>query len=388
MNPRDPSGASNANGPSGMVKVLALILLLVSAALIWVVARQPSAEPEQIVETQAPAYLRPITPRGDLAADEQATIDLFAEVSPAVVQVTSLEVRRTRQSNQLSEIPQGTGSGFVWDDQGHIVTNYHVIENRPAAYITLANGNRLKAIAVGRAPDKDLAVLRIAESDRAQIHQILVGSSTDLMVGQKVFAIGNPFGLEQTLTTGIISGLGREMPSLTGRPIQDVIQTDAAINRGNSGGPLLDSSGRLIGINTMIYSPSGTSAGIGFAVPVDTINRIVPQLIRHGKVVKPGLGIIIANEQIATRVGINGVIVRAVPPGTAANKAGIRGFSQDEFGRQIIGDVIVGVNDSPITSPRDLYIILDDKKVGDSIKVTIQRGKETIPVKLELQAVN
>ncbi len=364
---------SPSPGPSTSTKLLALVLCVVSAALVWAVTSKRKATEPQPVLTPS-ATTRPIVARGDLANDEQATIDLFAEVSASVVQVA---------------VPQGTGSGFVWDDKGHIVTNYHVIKNQPVASITLSDGNFRKAIPVGVAPDKDLAVLRVQETEGSQLSPLLLGESANLMVGQKAFAIGNPFGLDQTLTTGIISGLGREVKSLTGRPIRDCIQTDAAINAGNSGGPLLDSAGRVIGINTQIYSPTGTSAGIGFAVPVDTINRIVPQLIRHGKVVKPGLGVILANEQLAQRVGIRGVVVRAVPKGTAADRAGIRGFAVADFGRrQMLGDVIVGVDGTPIANPRDLYLVLDEKQVGDTISVSIARAGKKQVVQVTLQALN
>ncbi|HTS03462.1 MAG TPA: trypsin-like peptidase domain-containing protein, partial [Thermoanaerobaculia bacterium] len=213
----------------------------------------------------AAAAPRPVTARGDLASDEKATIELFQRCSPSVVYITTL-ARRPVNFFEMTEVAQGTGSGFVWDRQGHIVTNFHVIENSDSLVVTLADQSNWKATLVGAEPDKDLAVLRIGAPE-AKLPPILVGTSHDLKVGQKVFAIGNPFGLDETLTTGIVSALGRTIESVTGRKIQDVVQTDAAINPGNSGGPLLDSAGRLIGVNTQIASPSGASAGIGFAVP-------------------------------------------------------------------------------------------------------------------------
>ncbi|MCZ6452167.1 MAG: trypsin-like peptidase domain-containing protein, partial [Deltaproteobacteria bacterium] len=222
---------------------------------------------------------REITPRGKLSVEESLTIALFRKASPSVVNITTLTVRRDVFTLNLLEIPEGTGSGFVWDNAGHIVTNYHVIQNADVAQVTLADQSTLKARRIGVAPDKDLAVLQI-DVAKSRLRPIPIGSSNNLRVGQKVYAIGNPFGLDQTLTTGVISALGREIESVTRRPIRGVIQTDAAINPGNSGGPLLDSAGRLIGVNTQIFSPSGASVGIGFAIPVDTVNRVVPQLIR------------------------------------------------------------------------------------------------------------
>ncbi len=249
---------------------------------------------------------RPVTARGDLAEDEKSTISLFRNVSPAVVYITTASVRRDRFSFNLMEIPRGTGSGFIYDKQGHVVTNYHVIQNADTANVTLADQSTWPAQLVGVEPDQDLAVLKV-DIPSARLQPILIGTSDDLQVGQKVFAIGNPFGFDQTLTTGVISGLGREVTSVTERKITGVVQTDAAINPGNSGGPLLDSAARLVGVNTAIYSPSGAYAGIGFAVPVDTVNRIVPQLIQHGRVARPVLGII-PDDRVTRRLGIDGVL--------------------------------------------------------------------------------
>ncbi len=229
------------------------------------------------------AAARAVTARGELFTDEKSTISLFKQASPSVVHITAITVQRDFFSLNLYQIPEGTGSGFVWDTNGNIITNFHVIQNADAAQVTLADQSAWKARRVGAAPDKDLAVLRI-DAPANRLKAIPLGTSKDLQVGQRVFAIGNPFGLDQSLTTGVISALGREIESVTRRPIQGVIQTDAAINPGNSGGPLLDSAGRLIGVNTAIYSPSGGSAGIGFAIPADTVNRIVPELIRYGKI--------------------------------------------------------------------------------------------------------
>jgi S1-C subfamily serine protease len=271
----------------------------------------------------------------------------------------------------LFESPQGTGSGFVWDQEGHIITNFHVIQEASGAKVTLADNSDWEAQLVGVAPDQDLAVLSI-KAPAERLHPIPVGTSANLQVGQKVFAIGNPFGLDQTLTTGIISALGREIQARTGRDITGVIQTDAAINPGNSGGPLLDSASRLIGVNTAIFSPSGSSAGIGFAVPVDTVNRVVPQLLRHGRVIRPGLGVRIADDATVTRLGLAGVLIFDVTEGSAAARAGLRGTRRDDQGRLILGDVIVAIDDNAVTSIHDLMTVLDTYKVGDQVTVAVQ----------------
>lgn len=332
------------------------------------------------------AVPRAITPRGNLAADEQTTIDLFRQASPSVVYITSLALKRDYFSLNLFEIPQGTGSGFVWDQDGHIITNYHVIQGASGARVTLADQSVWDAQLVGEAPDQDLAVLYIP-AQAGRLKPIALGMSADLVVGQKVFAIGNPFGLDQTLTTGIISALGREINAVTGRTISGVIQTDAAINPGNSGGPLLDSAGRVIGINTAIYSPSGSSAGIGFAVPVDTVNRVVPQLIRHGRVIHPGLGVRIANDATARRLGLPGALIIQVNKGGAAAAAGLRGTRRDTRGGLILGDVIVGIENDAVESLDDLMNALDKHEVGDTVSVTIVRNDTRLTQSVTLQAL-
>jgi S1-C subfamily serine protease len=327
---------------------------------------------------------RAVTPRGDLAADEKVTIELFRHASPSVVYITSLALKRDIFSLNLFEIPQGTGSGFIWNQDGHIITNFHVIQGASGARVTLADQSVWDAQLVGTAPDHDLAVLYIS-APKSQLKPIAVGTSGDLQVGQKVFAIGNPFGLDQTLTTGIISALGREINAVTGRTISGVIQTDAAINPGNSGGPLLDSAGRLIGVNTAIYSPSGSSAGIGFAVPVDTVNRVVPQLIRHGRVIRPGLGVRIADDATARRFGLQGVLIIQVERGSAAEAAGLQGTKRDAEGRLLLGDVIVGINTDPIASSGDLFNTLEKYTVGTTVTVALLRDGNRITVPVPLQ---
>ena len=329
---------------------------------------------------------RSVAPRGELMAEEKSTITLFKQASPSVVNITSIGIERDMFTLNQYQIPQGTGSGFIWDNTGNVITNFHVIQNADAAQVTLADQSTFKARVVGVSPDKDLAVLRI-DAPTAKLQAIPLGTSRDLQVGQSVFAIGNPFGLDQTLTTGVISALNREIESVTRRPIQGVIQSDAAINPGNSGGPLLDSAGRLIGVNTAIYSPSGASAGIGFAIPADTVNRIVTELIRSGKVTRPGLGVQIADEQIAQRLGVSGVLIVDVAPGSAAAKAGIQPTRRDNAGRVRLGDIITAIDGKKIESPNDLFLALEKYKVGESVNVTVLRNDRTIQLKIALEAV-
>ncbi|KAK9119699.1 hypothetical protein Scep_017792 [Stephania cephalantha] len=326
-----------------------------------------------------------VTPSRKLQQDELATVRLFKENTPSVVYITNLAVRQDAFTLDVLEVPQGSGSGFVWDTDGHIVTNYHVIRGASDLRVTLADQSTFEAIVVGFDQDKDVALLRISAS-KEKLRPIPVGVSADLLVGQKVYAIGNPFGLDHTLTTGVISGLRREISSAaTGRPIQDVIQTDAAINPGNSGGPLLDSSGNLIGINTAIYSPSGASSGVGFSIPVDTVSGIVEQLVKFGKVTRPILGIKFAPDQSVEQLGFSGVLVLDAPANGPAGKAGLQPTKRDSFGRLILGDIITSVNGKKVTNGSDLYRILDQCKVGEKVIVEVIRGeqKEKIPVILE-----
>lgn len=368
--------------PAVNVWLVAALLMVVAALMLRNAGLFPSALHSPRAEPRA------ITARGDLAEDEKATIEIFQSASPSVVHITTTSQAVLRQGARLRalEIPEGTGTGFMWDTKGHIVTNYHVIRNAHAARVTLADNSSWQARLVGYAPDKDLAVLKV-EATAAQLKALPIGASDDLQVGQKVFAIGNPFGLDRTLTTGIISGLGREIESANGRPIENVIQTDAAINPGNSGGPLLDSAGRLIGVNTAIYSPSGTSAGIGFAVPVDIVNQYVPELIRSGKIERVGLGIGILDlpDDVKRQIGLKGgVVVGEVAPDSAAAQAGLKG-SYFEQGRLVLGDVITEVDGRPINRTSDLLKAFDGHKSGDEVTLTIERDEQTITLKAKLQ---
>jgi len=336
------------------------------------------------------AQPRAVTPRGDLAASEQTTVELFRRTAPSVVYITSLALRRDFFGLNAVEIPQGTGSGFIWNSEGYIVTNFHVIQSAQALQVTLADHSTWKARPVGVEADKDLAVLKI-DAPREQLQPIAVGRSADLQVGQTVLAIGNPFGLDQTLTTGVISALGRQIRAVTGRAINDVIQTDAAINPGNSGGPLLDSAGLLIGVNTAIYSPggsTGTYIGIGFAVPVDTVNHIVPQLIRHGRVVRPGLGVTLVPDSLTRRLGIDGALVLEVSRGSGAEQAGLRPSRRDEYGRLFLGDVIVAVDGEGVASNDDLRDLLERRAIGDTVVVRVLREEQVLELHVRLQAVS
>lgn len=325
---------------------------------------------------------RAVTARGDLAQDEQNTIDLFRAVSPSVVYITTIALRRNLFSMNAVEIPQGTGSGFIWDDQGRIVTNYHVISGANKIEVTMADNTTWSAVLVGTAPDKDLAVLQI-NAPKSRLYPINIGESFELQVGQKVFAIGNPFGLDQTITSGIISALGRGIKAVTGRTIRNMIQTDAAINPGNSGGPLLDSAGRLIGVNTAIFSPSGAYAGIGFAVPVDEVNRVVPQLIRNGKLVKPGIGAHLADPRLGQRLGIEGILVLGVEPGGAAHTGGLRPTRQ--FGSEVVlGDIIRGISGNKVSNYDDIRNELEKYSVGDEVVVNIIRDGQEMDLTLQL----
>ena len=326
---------------------------------------------------------RPVVARGDLAADEKATIELFKRVAPSVVHVDNVARKVDWRSLDEFDVRTGSGSGFVWDTSGHIVTNFHVIQKADSFWVTFADNTRLEAKLVGADETKDLAVLKV-DNSAYKLQPIPVGTSFDLEVGQKVFAIGSPFELDQTLTTGIIGGLGREIESLSGRPIQGVVQTDAAINPGNSGGPLLDSAGRLIGVTTAIKSPTGVSAGIGFAVPVDTVQRIVPQLISTGKVKRPGLGIRLLDDRLAARLQLQGAVIEQVVPNSAAQKAGLVGIDRE---KQVVGDIIIAVDGHEVRTQNDLYRSLDLLEVGKTVRITVRRDAKTREVDVTLQAL-
>ncbi|MBM4266060.1 MAG: PDZ domain-containing protein [Deltaproteobacteria bacterium] len=325
----------------------------------------------------------PVAVGSDLDAEEQATVGLFERASPSVVFITSLSARRGALRLDDRAVPQGAGSGLVWDREGHIVTNFHVIRGADRARVTLSDQSTFEARLVGVAPEKDIAVLDI-EAPPESLHPVPLGRSESLLVGQRVHAIGNPFGLDHTLTTGVISALGREIRSPSAMPIRDVIQTDAAINPGNSGGPLLDSRGRLIGVNTAIYSPSGADSGIGFAIPVDTVTWVVDELIQHGSLRRAQLGVHVAAPQVSRRLGVGGVLVLEVTPGSGAARAGLRPTRRDSRGRLELGDRILAVEGARIASSHDLVLALERREEGDTVRVTIARGREQMDVDVTL----
>ncbi len=365
------------------------LLVFASYAVVVLLAAGCNPQPsttrtEPAASTAAPAAaVVPIVARGDLAQDEQSTIELFRRASPSVVFVTNIALRRDAFTFRPFEVPQGAGTGFVWDAQGHIVTNYHVVQGGNAWQVTLDDHTDWEAEVVGTAADKDLAVLRI-DAPAAKLPPVLVGASADLQVGQKVFAIGNPFGLDHTLTTGIISALGREIESVGGLPIRDVIQTDAAINPGNSGGPLLDSAGRLIGVNTAIYSPSGAYAGVGFAIPVDTVRWVVSDLIAYGRLERPTLGVQVAPDAWARELGLRGALVARVVPGSSAERAGVEGIHRNALGRVEIGDTITALDGDAVGSSSDLILLLEQRKKGQRVKLTLERDGRRRQVEAEL----
>lgn len=324
----------------------------------------------------------------ELLPVETKTIEIYRKAVPSTVNVSNIKLARSSFYGEV-EVPQGAGSGFVWDDQGHIITNYHVVQGGNSFVVTFYNDpKQYKAKLVGTAPEKDVAVLKLDEKP-AKLFPIIFGSSKDLLVGQYSFAIGSPFGLDYTLTTGVISALGRKIDGIGGVKINDMIQTDAAINMGNSGGPLLDSAGQLIGMNTVIFSTSGSSAGLGFAVPADTIKNIVPQLISHGKLIRPALGIGIVPDSMKKRIidEDKGIIVSYVDEKGPAYKAGIRGMTQDRFGRTYLGDIILSVDGQDVNGLDDIFQLLEQKKIGDMVVVKFRREGKVLTTKVTLQAL-
>jgi S1-C subfamily serine protease len=356
-----------------MKRVAPLILLsgLLAVVALWgiVSTRRVEAAP------------RPVTARGELSAEERSNIDVFERWKGSVVFITTSNRVVDFWTRNVMSVPRGTGSGFVWDEEGHIVTNVHVIAGAAEATLKLADGRDYPATLVGASPAHDIAVLKISPTGKSLV-PVAIGSSHDLRVGQKVFAIGNPFGLDWSLTTGIVSALDRSLDNDRGGVIRHLIQTDAAINPGNSGGPLLDSAGRLIGVNTAIYSPSGANAGVGFAVPVDTVNRVVPEIIANGHYSPPSLGIEVddmLSRAIANEIGIQGVaVLRGAPPFRGARPAA----------RNVVvpGDVILSIEGKEVLTAAQLAATLDDYKVGDEVRVEVWREGKRVQLTARLEA--
>lgn len=324
----------------------------------------------------------------DLMQVETKTIEIYRKAVPSTVNVSNIKLARNFFYGEV-EVPQGAGSGWVWDDQGHIITNFHVVQGGSRFVITFYNDpKQYTAKLVGTAPDKDIAVLKL-ENKPPKLSPVELGSSKELVVGQYSYAIGSPFGLDYTLTTGVISALGRKIDGIGGVKINDMIQTDAAINMGNSGGPLLDSSARIIGMNTVIFSTSGSSAGLGFAVPVDTVKMIVPQLIKHGKVIRPGLGIGIVPDSMKLRLlgDEKGLVISYIDEKGSAARAGLKGLTQDQFGRLYLGDVILEVNGTEVNNLDDIYQVLEKHRIGDNVEVKYRRDGKVKTTKIKLQAL-
>jgi S1-C subfamily serine protease len=358
-----------------MISILRRLLPAVLAALTFSAAA-----------AERPGAPRPVAPRGEFTAEEKAVIGLFERARDSVVFITTREQVRDFWTRNVFSVPRGTGSGFIWDEAGHVVTNFHVIQGASEATVKLADGSDHRASLVGVSPAHDLAVLKISPGRRLP-PALPLGTSHDLRVGQSVYAIGNPFGLDWTLTKGIISALDRSLDGGTGLTIEHLIQTDAAINPGNSGGPLLDSAGRLIGINTAIYSPSGASAGIGFAVPVDTVNRVVPQIIRHGKYSRPAMGIELdeaVNRRLTAALDVKGVVILRVKPGSPAAAAGLKGVTLTRGG-VVPGDIITAVDGKAVDSVGKFAARLDEYKAGDRIRLTLLRQGKISEVTVTLQ---
>lgn len=310
-----------------------------------------------------------------LIEDERNTISIYESVASATVFVEQTQVVRDPFSRRALEVDAGTGTGFIWDREGHIVTNFHVIDGARSLRVKLANQETYDAVVVGGERRRDVAVLKIDAPSEVLVSVTLPPADTPLIVGQKALAIGNPFGLDHTLTVGVISALDREVQGYGGVTIPGMIQTDASINPGNSGGPLLDSSGRLIGMNTQIFSSSGASAGIGFAVPASLIRRLVPQIIEHGRVVQAGMGVTIVPDAFARRLGVRGVILDEIRADSPAASAGMQGMRYSSSGQPMdLGDVVVAIGDAKVVDYDDLYNALDRYQPGDVVAVTLERG--------------
>jgi S1-C subfamily serine protease len=337
--------------------------------------RYPSLLFQALVQALVLALALPVAAQPEYLSfqteDEANSIEIYQKASPAVVHVTNTALRRSFFSRNIQEIPRGAGSGFVWDKNGLIVTNYHVIHGANRILIELHDRSEWEAQVIGVAPEKDLAVLRI-EAPEDLLYPLPIGDSSELEVGRKVLAIGNPFGLDTTLTTGVVSAVGREIDSANDRKIRNVIQTDAAINPGNSGGPLLNSLGQLVGVNTAIYSPSGGSAGIGFAIPVNTVREVIPQLISYGRLLRPVIGAEFASDSWLRRYRIDGLAVVRVFPGMPAASAGMTGAYRNNRGEIVLGDIVTAIDGKTIRTNDDYLTLIEKKKAGDEVLLTTQ----------------
>ena len=363
------------------IKLSKLPLIFVIMVLVFLTIPFLSGEKSLAIEK----FKENPVAKNQLLETEINTIQVFKKTSPMVVFVHNLTYVSDFFAMNVTEVQRGTGSGFIWDNKGHIVTNYHVVQGADKIAISMSDGKNYPAKVIGIEPRKDIAVLKVKKSFNfgKTINQLLTDSST-IEVGQKTIAIGNPFGLDHTLTTGIVSALGRSVPSIGGVTIRDMIQTDAAINPGNSGGPLLDSRGFLIGMNTAIYSKSGSSAGIGFAVPANTINRVTTQLINHGKVIQPVIGFSRMDDSVSQYLGIEGVIIGEIFPKSPAAMAKLKGTRRDRYGKIKLGDILIGLNKDGIKNYDDLYNVIEKYKIGDTVTLHYLRNGKKMSAQIKL----
>lgn len=377
------------NAKNFLLSFLIVVAAFAAGRYAFPTSIAPAAAPYEttVATSETPVVNRAESPdAGSITAEEALaytpaelhTIRLFENAQPSVCFITTKTQRRDFWTSNVTEVPAGSGSAFVWDDEGHIITNYHVIRDASRAIVTLADGEEYDAELVGVAREKDLAVLKI-DAPRKALSPIPVGTSSDIRVGQAVYAIGNPFGLDQTLTTGIVSALDREIKSQANVPIRGVIQSDAAINPGNSGGPLLDSRGLLIGVNTAIYSPSGASAGIGFSIPVDVVRYVVPDLIRYGEVRRASLGL-----QFYSRWRGPGLVIDSTTPNGPAALGGVRGLSPDGRGNRVLGDVLIGINGKKVETTTDVFLTLEELEPGQQVRLNLLRDEREVEVRVTL----
>jgi S1-C subfamily serine protease len=359
------------------MRIFGATLVVITIAIGIYVSATNEENPTAIANVEAtPAFL---------TNDEQNNISVFKSASPSVVFVTNTQLRRQRFSLNVMEIPRGNGTGFIWDESGLIVTNFHVVQGANKITIELQSNTSYQASVVGSAPEKDIALLKI-DAPNEDLQPLPLGDSESLAVGRKVLAIGNPFALDTTLTVGVVSALGREIKSITNRTIKNVIQTDAAINPGNSGGPLLNSNGQLVGVNTAIYSPTGASAGIGFAIPVNAVKLIIPQLIEHGKLIRPVLGIETLTDYWTRRLRVKGIAILSVREGLPADKAGMIGVREDRRGKIHLGDVIIAINDEMVIDEDSLLNQLEQFVPGDTVKITTLKDEKIHKYSVQLVA--
>ncbi|MBP6249980.1 MAG: trypsin-like peptidase domain-containing protein [Leptothrix sp. (in: Bacteria)] len=354
--------------PHAVLRRGSALLALVTLVSMWAAGASQARD----------ASPRSVSPRGALQPDEQAVVNLFEQAAPSVAYITTESEQRNLFGS--AEVSQGAGSGFVWDAQGHIVTNFHVVQGARRVFVQLDAGKPIPAEPVGGAPEYDLAVIRLSRVPK-DLRPIPLGSSRDLKIGQAVYAIGNPFGLQRTLTKGLVSALDRELPTANFREVVGVIQTDAAINPGNSGGPLMDSAGRLIGVNSAIRSASGSSSGIGFAIPADLVNRVVPSLINKGRAPLPGIGVTPMRPDLVARAGLSGVVLAEVGRGTPAAAAGLRPFNR-RTGE--LGDVIVGVSGRPVDTLSTFVTELERAGIQSTVELTVRRDEQERRVKVKV----